>query len=380
MKVFRLVFMLDLPFCPISFQSSGAKARFRLVLIAVVLLLYSNTSSAQEQTTKSSYEYLDRMKRSTEALSEAYHRAPGRTRVTTKDTFNRIKTGNAALVSSSKNVEKDDLASDSFLFQSERTVNTSGTKFLNTCMVINSRYCFYLRKWDVNKPWLIGNCVVTSDPDVDTQKIGFEASYRRPSRQPRQMGAASIASEFHRHLKLASLPGLPGLEIESISDGKPPLSQVELNFTYENPKVARLNSEKPEHTSAKVRCKLMLDSEHHFVPLLLHEDATAFGQSHTFVATRNYVFENGLPTRVKANSRLTVRAGQSNLIDREEVEESTYDYRSVPESEFTLTAYGFPEPSGVDWNSRRIPLYAVVMIAGVVLLVSFVALRARRRA
>jgi hypothetical protein len=79
----------------------------------------------------------------------------------------------------------------------------------------------------------------------------------------------------------------------------------------------------------------------------------------------DYKFDNGVPIPV----RYYQTGSRSNGTNFRE--EFTYDWsvpaRPLPESEFTLSHYGLPEPVGVVWE-KRTPVYVWLLVAAGALL------------
>jgi len=87
----------------------------------------------------------------------------------------------------------------------------------------------------------------------------------------------------------------------------------------------------------------------------------------TFTITNEYQVVNGLPVPLRSMRRGLYRWGDHVV----EVDD-TYEYQvdpsiDPPEREFTLSAFGLPEPVGVVWE-KRTPVYVWLLVAAGVLL------------
>jgi hypothetical protein len=85
-----------------------------------------------------------------------------------------------------------------------------------------------------------------------------------------------------------------------------------------------------------------------------------------YSATLTYAIQNdGFPLLTKYHQK-TLGANQESEYD----ESMTYDltFADVPESEFTLSAFGLPEPVGVEWEQPRPRWYLWIMVVAFALL------------
>jgi len=93
-------------------------------------------------------------------------------------------------------------------------------------------------------------------------------------------------------------------------------------------------------------------------------------QSGTAVCSVQYRTQDGLLERIEQTSRFGDRYQVTVVISTDSVE-----LRDVSEKEFSLSAYGLPEPEGVVWAKPATPLYLWLLLAAAILGVLAVALR-----
>jgi hypothetical protein len=343
------------------------------VLTCSLLLVTPGAGRSDDQAAR----LLERVKQGYADYGNIFSRSPGQVNLGTYEIFDRTKPEDSALQWRTIDVTKIDRRSDSYLFSNETAVNNTRQRILNSCIAINSKYCFELRKWDAEKPWTLSRCVRTSKPDLDTQAVGFEDSYRRPSHQPTGGGTLSVRAILNDFIHPDQLQDRPDLVIESATEDER-VRRAIVNFSYERPDVSKFDGTAAKTVRAKVRSTLTLDAEHYYLPVELHQTMEAHGEVHDFLATQEFTFESGKPVRELDRVCWKVTAGPRTLVNSETVSETRFEFRPVSESEFTLSAYGFPEPRGVNWHSRPIiPRYIWALAIGVGCLILYVIMRVR---
>ncbi len=235
--------------------------------------------------------------------------------------------------------------------------------------VVNSRYAFVLRKKTPSSDWVL----VTLDSDLrddrpinprEQEKLVLDGSCANFGIRGRQF--SEIAQESGFVLKTAT--GVP-------RDGR---ELVRIDFTHRH-------TPQTDNRRSHINRQMWLSIEEGWV-LLDPEASWAISEcqvktSHLGGAQGTISFTNEYRRAESGFPVLTRRVQKARYADptaaREETTVSTFDWYvddTVAESEFTLTAFGLPEPLGVTW-SKPTPWYLWLGLAGGLCLVGGVTFR-----
>lgn len=255
-----------------------------------------------------------------------------------------------------------------------KTENKS-TSGLGTCFCINSKYCFELSKKRPSDAWNLSKLVVDPGPDFDSTKHGFSQPYSKTAGRT-DRAATDIRGMAQTKIEPDRIESLPGFTFESTEQGGPAGEFVSLRFSFSADKISYPNTAKP--VSGVIQTTLTLDKTSGHLPTRLHQ-RTSHGDMEMVVdVRREYVLEAGMPVRMTTNQVTKALKGSKVVHNVEAIEKHIYNYESIPVSDFTLSAFGFPEPHGVAWE-RRTPVYVWLIAVGVVCVAAFVVMRVRVR-
>lgn len=243
--------------------------------------------------------------------------------------------------------------SDSMLIEYSYPLQMVPAERVNYVTAINSKYAFRLdKKKHTNSLWAISNIALSTDPDLDTSKVGFADSYRRPSRAKRLI-TASIQGLYNHYVGAEKIIDMHKRDSQSIIF----LSSSDID-TF------RFQRKLPmSHNSSQLRIDTILTfgPNPYRLPTKIFESAKHDGMEFELQSDVVHNFVDGQLD--SADSTRIYKIFKNRVCDVNVVtkEKTKYDYSPIPDSEFTLSAYGFPEPPGVDW-SWRMPAYGWALI------------------
>lgn len=242
---------------------------------------------------------------------------------------------------------------------------------------INSKYSFELTKKRPGTAWLLSKVVFVT-PDFDEKKAHFTLLLEGGFRHIVDNYISSLTAIWMVHRS----PADGGVETEKLFDLPGfQLNSVSLDATNQNTLRANFDYDVTEPTSKKVcrsNCVVEYDLGMHCLPTRLHQTYKVGSRKVVHEWRRNWVKKGN------DNYTVTVAVDMDNITDgitkqifrvRSNVAVSMHD---LPESDFTLSAFGFPEPPGVEW-SKPFPWYLMVTGIGMACLGAFFFLRARAR-
>lgn len=325
--------------------------------------------------------------RSAAILSEASRQAEHRRSISSKGVQYTISDEYYNLIDNRRQVVYSRISrmltgrdSDSMLVENINNIKNGSASDYVIC--INRKYCFQLNKNASGNSWLLSKLHVTDDPEVDTKTIGFDIpyAYRRPSRQfvgQSQAISLKVYGYLRDEIDILSLTKLPGVAI--VSQGEEASGNYQIEFRHELPSVQKVEGPVRPTTKALITTKILLNPEHEYLPVQLHQTLNAHGELHEYEKAWKYEFADNLPVRTICRSRTKVYSGQKILADSEQIEQTDAKFGPIPEVNFTLTAFGFPEPPGIEWGRRGLPLYGWALIVGLTCVAILIVLRYFRR-
>ncbi len=218
---------------------------------------------------------------------------------------------------------------------------------IDNCIGINPRYCFELKKKPIEQKWRLFKSELSSDPDVDIKKIGFQNSMQRPSKyvyDEKQIGI----SGFNFRVAFADL--LTATNFSLVSDGTQSGTGFHVvKFDLFIPAAHKYSQQNAAPVSAVCKSTLKLDVEHHLLPVELTQTYIAHGEVCTVHTVQTYKWNNKLtlPTEIITTCTTTISVDNKQFSQNESVDHEMLSYDRIEPVQFTLTAFGFPEPEGV---------------------------------
>ena len=248
---------------------------------------------------------------------------------------------------------------------------------LQLCYGINSKYSFELTRNTSNRRWVISKVVFVT-PDFDEKKARFRLLAEGGFRRLADNFLSSLTSVYLAHgngvdggVPVDNLFDLPGFRVDSLSLQGPDDSILRAVFHYE---LTDPELKKPCRSDCIMDFNLGMDCLptklqqcYKIGPKELRHD---WQREWLKEAEGNYTVKfaldrksaSGSATKDLCKVRTTMKVTKHEL----------------PEADFTLSAFGFPEPPGVEW-SRPFPYYLVAAGIGIVCVGGFFLIRSRAR-
>jgi hypothetical protein len=248
-----------------------------------------------------------------------------------------------------------------YLAETVSTDQTGETRIRSEVWGINDRYAFYLRRKSVTAPWAINYLTLSPQGDDATEirrqidrAIWFrqnELLFVDPENLPEMLAKP--------YFKLSG--------IRPISEAGQEL--VEIEFLYPHP---------PDERAPHLNCPLIvesgtivLDPKRYWCIRSLKINGTYAGGTKYVASFRNTIRDSNPPSLSKKD-----RVDDSPAVDIKATSVTEIDKLAFspapPKSDFTLTAFGLPEPVGI--VEPRTPLYLWVALVGIVLVICGVAI------
>lgn len=239
------------------------------------------------------------------------------------------------------------------------------------CYGINSKYCFELKKNKTRSAWVVSR-VVDVTPNFDDTKQGFFlASFSFHSAVDKDISGLTSVRMVHGSVPVKELFNLPGFQLNSVSLVEPDQKVLRASFDCE---VTDPENKKP----CRSNCVLEFNLGMHCLPTKLHQWYKNGSKEVTHDWQREWVKTDdyGYTATYAVDTKTASDSVTKYLIKiRTNKKIST---RDLPESDFTLSAFGFPEPPGVEWK-KPFPYYLVAIGVGIVCLAAFAFFRVRAR-
>jgi hypothetical protein len=250
---------------------------------------------------------------------------------------------------------------------------TGGPEMLEYCYGLNSKYCFELRKNKSRQSWLVSRFVDLT-PNFDEAKQGFTGIFKHGFR-PAVDGYLANLTAVHMAqgpVLPANLTDLPGFELKSLCRVGPGEKKLRAAFDFDM-------TDPVSSRKCKSDCLMDFDTTN-WTPVRLEQtykvdaDETVYTWQQEFAKTgsKNYHIKLAIDSKTCSQSFTKfVSSSTSDLQVR---------VGDIPESEFTLSAFGLPEPPGVDWR-KPFPYHLWTLGVGAVGFAGFFMLRwaAKRR-
>lgn len=220
---------------------------------------------------------------------------------------------------------------------------------------INSRYSFKLSKAGPGKPWLIAKTSVGP--------WGEGGRHQSDDRVRKLVNEAVDITLFELSEQdvdpAEELFQLPGFKVTSVAPGSR-AGLVAVGFESSVPGVTTETNGRVEASSGDGRATgtLVFDSGASWLPVRVEQRATFPDGSHSeFLCDRVMTLGDDAISYMTTITESDTLKSKLLRHQRREIRGRLEFVKDLPESEFTLTAYGLPEPPGVDWNAR--PRYYV---------------------
>lgn len=277
----------------------------------------------------------------------------------------------------------------SFYVSSSEALNASPMAGSSSCYGINSKYAFNLKKAKNGKDWVIQSLVEVT-PDFDDKKLGVNMSGIDAATREKVVGFRGMVNHcFDRNflaVRLIAENGvigyptpmdpwtvekLPGFLLHSFSTDGQGQKRIQLNFEYQV-------EDSERKRIAVANCQVDFDLEPICYPIKSHQ-VMKNGDEETILDWSNEVKKNSekkYDVKYFSCLKKTKKAVVTKYVELEE--ETAFSLDDPPESDFTLSAFGLPEPPGIEWK-RPFPWYLVFGIIGTACLGAFFFLRARGR-
>jgi hypothetical protein len=231
---------------------------------------------------------------------------------------------------------------------------------------VNPSYSFKLKRSNPDRGWRITGL------DFHVQPSASSAALKKLQEENLRFGVCNCLTLLN--LWLPTLIQDPDFNISEIrpqeSDGR---QVIRIDFAY-----PKADKDYPVKGALKIKGGWMvLDPEHDWI---LREYLLHTGQPQKYYIHRVFQIREGSyhhPIITKTTSR-TVDKGESPWQSVSEAQFETVEQSDVPFEEFTLTAFGLPEPPGIEWK-KPFPWYLVVGGVGIACLGIFFFLRGRAK-
>lgn len=295
------------------------------------------------------------------------------------------------------------------------------TSTVKRCYGSNSKYAFVLKGSKSGKDWVVHN-ITEITPDLDEQ-TRFNIGLKSDKGEGRRATVNSSFDSFDKDsvfillfsgttvgrtsnnstVEFASrsstvepwkIAEIPGFRLRSISTDGPRQNILHVDFDYEaaNEKNEWVRSVVPDESQARVvasyrdvnkqknnvnvNCQMDFDIEAKCYPVKSHQ-VLKNGSVETILDwTRDLTETKENEYELRSLIQLKKKSGSVVTLLEETKEETVFSLNDSPESEFTLSAFGLPEPPGIEWK-KPFPWYLVFAGIGIVCLGIFFFLRSR---
>jgi hypothetical protein len=246
-------------------------------------------------------------------------------------------------------VLKVDRTSDSVLRMTE---SSDANAPMSACQAMNRKYEFQLEKENDSNSWTLVSCELVNKPTSDSVTGGLSGSLHRPSvRQPFE-DLPAVQTVANDVIVIARLREEPGFKLVSAVEDTAK-GQIVIEFSHQVPKVWSFDGKRSSAGTA--RSTLTLDAQNCCLPIRFTQSLSAHaGERQNFLLTQENRVSDGRPSRTVTRIRRTFTDGTVVVGDREELVDTKYRYEEVREADFTLTAFGLPEPPGIEWEKEPI--------------------------
>ena len=296
-----------------------------------------------------------------------------------EELHDRMRPSDDALIERTEGVLLVDRGTDSRLMRSALAYTNGSSSFLGLCTAINPRYCFELTKENLESHWKVAKVHTLGKEEPDLGKLSFWNPLTRPSRQTQSgcpsYGVIGLGGAVLIGVEMFQKPETFVLESARWTDE----GHAELHFIHHHPELLAGPWAEGKHRPAPVKSRLVLARDQEFMPLEFVQTASVNGLEHEYRVTCERQLKDRLPTTERVSRRWIIREGGELRQDTETIVTSSFTYGPIPVSQFTLSAYGFPEPFGIEWE-RPTPwwLYALIS-AGVLFIVTVIVSFWKRR-
>lgn len=281
---------------------------------------------------------------SIESTSESTTREGSKTSKSTGQSFAR-KTGEMGLVGSKVEV-------------------TGGSnKYLQRVQGLNSKYFFELKRNKAGTAWLLSRVfenVSGTEFDQDEGVVELRSYIDRIANGLTQLMLSNGYTPVDR------VTSLPGFNLKSATLSGPNDQVLSIAFEYDH-------KDSESGKMGRAVCTAEFDLGMSGIPRRYSEtvktptsEITRERSAELIVVADGYELRNKTRARVVTGGQTTYTSDNANT--------AVIRFARSPESEFTCSAFGVPEPPGIEW-SRPTPWYVWLAVAGVGCLAAFLVLR-----
>jgi hypothetical protein len=239
------------------------------------------------------------------------------------------------------------------------------------CFARNSKYCFELKKMATDKDWLLSRVVHPLPPDFDDSKQGLTPQHGYREGANAAFEVLLLVDTIRGQIRASKLAELPKYRLSSASFDGPRGNILRASFEYElaNPQTGR---------PGVAQSVMDFDTEFNYLPTKLHQTLREGASVITYDLSREYRRGGNGLSGLKTTIVQEARDGAAVAWTYNSQTEQQLSGGKLPETDFTLTAFGFPEPAGVKWE-KPFPIYLWLLAGGVVCLATAVGFRKRVR-
>lgn len=266
-----------------------------------------------------------------------------------------------------------------YLFSTENSSADPGTH--GDCHGINSKYAFVIRRSKNGKDWVLQKYIETTS-DFEEKSLGDVMSFFGADGTRTDGFRNFIDMTFSKGITVRLIPNnkeiepwkieeLPGFRLHSISAEGPQQNILQVNFDFE---VADAQGKK----NGVVNCIFDFDLEAKCYPIKSHQVMRSGAEETIFDWSQNLKLKTEKEYELKTSSRLKTISNSVTKQFDELQEETKLFLDDLPERDFTLSAFGLPEPPGIVWE-KPFPWYLVFAGIGTACLGTFFYLRVRAK-
>ena len=231
-----------------------------------------------------------------------------------------------------------------------------------TAFVVNDEYCFEVLRLKGKDNWMLLDYAFDDSADINTKELGLSAAIPRPTVETYHSDFCGLRGLEEAPIDAEYLLSGSGVKLLSSSD-----SEENIQCTY-----SRTGSEAGELRGQSIQGTIVFSKKNNCLPVSLEEKADAKSKR----VKRSY--ELSLPQAIKRFSKEEYYVADKQTSSRS-TEESI---RTTPRRrrDFTLTAFGLPEPAKPVSRVSQFSVWLAVTAFGVGCIILYFLIRKRRLA
>ncbi len=208
---------------------------------------------------------------------------------------------------------------------------------------------------------------MTNDPDLNTGKMGLSIPATRPSRRP--AGGLVVVGLREEVIRVGSLDSRPDTTVTGVKTDQSGMAVISFECGLGSASVGGTagGGNKP-----RARSEITLDAAHFYFPVDFKQTCREGDRVSTLHTVWANEIEGDFLKRTVTTTTTKVVAGAAVETNVEETQVTDCKFGPVPAREFTLSAFGFPEPPGLPARNTGWPTYVwALIVAGVCAAVVF---------